>query len=89
MIYVVLDNLINIHYLLGGRLIVFGAATVLPREARSLTILDWLKMGMNMGKMPKLDTMDMVMSSKSVLGTYILEMSKIEYLFSPMLPAEI
>ena len=53
-------------------MIVFGAAKVLPREARSLTILDWLKMGMNMGKMPKLDTMDMVMSSKSVLGTYIL-----------------
>ena len=66
-------------------MIVFGAATVLPREARSLTILDWLKMGMNMGKMPKLDTMDMVMSSKSVLGTCILEMNKIEYLFSPIL----
>jgi len=56
------------HTAQGGRLIVFGAATVLPREARSLTILDWLKMGMNMSKMPKLDTMDMVMSSKSVLG---------------------
>ena len=70
-------------------MIVFGAATVLPREARSLTILDWLKMGMNMGKMPKLDTMDMVMSSKSVLGTYILEINKIEYLFRPMLQAKI
>ena len=41
-----------------------------------------------MGKMPKLDTMDMVMSSKSVLGTYILEMYKIEYLSSPMLQAK-
>ena len=56
------------YFVIGGRLIVFGAATILPREARSLTILDWLRMAKNMGKMPKLDCMDMVMSSKSVMG---------------------
>jgi NADPH:quinone reductase-like Zn-dependent oxidoreductase len=51
-----------------GRLIVLGFHTNLPVGKDSLSPLQWIKMALNMSKMPKFDPMDMTSSNKAVLA---------------------
>lgn len=56
------------HLTQTGRLIVFGFHTNLPLGNDSLSPLEWIKMGIRMGKMPKFDPMEMGSANKAVLA---------------------
>jgi synaptic vesicle membrane protein VAT-1 len=56
------------HLAQTGRLIVFGFHTNLPLGNDSLSPLEWIRMGLRMGKMPKFDPMEMGSSNKAVLA---------------------
>ena len=51
-----------------GRLVVYGFHSNLPLGRDMLSPWQWIQMGRKMNNMPKFDPMDLVVSSKSVLG---------------------
>eukprot|EP00746_Dinoflagellata_sp_MGD_P123340 gnl/MRDRNA2_/MRDRNA2_58003_c0_seq1.p1 gnl/MRDRNA2_/MRDRNA2_58003_c0~~gnl/MRDRNA2_/MRDRNA2_58003_c0_seq1.p1 ORF type:complete len:464 (-),score=72.97 gnl/MRDRNA2_/MRDRNA2_58003_c0_seq1:93-1484(-) len=57
------------HLCQGGRLIIYGFHTNLPKIPRSISPMQWLKMGLDLVKtMPKFDPMDLTNSSKCAMG---------------------
>jgi synaptic vesicle membrane protein VAT-1 len=56
------------HLAAGGRLIVYGFHTNLPLGKDLLSPFQWIKMGVKMSQMPKIDYMDMVNQNKSILA---------------------
>jgi len=56
------------HLAMCGRLIVYGFHTNLPMGSSMLSPWAWIKMAFGMAKMPKFDSMGMVMDSKAVMG---------------------
>lgn len=56
------------HLCATGRLVVFGFHSNLPMGQDMLNPLVWLQMIWKMGRMPKFDAMDLVVSNKSLLG---------------------
>jgi synaptic vesicle membrane protein VAT-1 len=56
------------HLAPGGRLIIYGFHTILPIGKDLLSPMQWIKMGLKMNKMPKIDFMDMVNQNKSILA---------------------
>mmetsp|Transcript_30536 Transcript_30536/g.97433 ORF Transcript_30536/g.97433 Transcript_30536/m.97433 type:complete len:440 (-) Transcript_30536:296-1615(-) len=56
------------HLSLCGRLVTYGFHSNLPQGTHMLNPLAWLGMAAKMASMPKFDPMEMVLSSKAVLG---------------------
>ena len=56
------------HLAQSGRLIVYGFHTNLPRGVGLLSPLAWASMAVGLLSMPRFDSMQMVLDSKSVLG---------------------
>merc|ERR1711948_92726 len=51
-----------------GRLIVYGFHSNLPSSTGAINPLNWIKMAFGMARMPRFDSMRMVLESKAVLG---------------------
>jgi synaptic vesicle membrane protein VAT-1 len=56
------------HLGAGGRLIIYGFHTNLPQGHDLISPWQWIKMGVKMNQMPKIDFMDMVNQNKSILA---------------------
>merc|ERR1712217_84447 len=56
------------HLAMTGRLIAYGFHSNLPSKSGTLNPLNWLKMGLDMLRMPKFETMSMVLECKGMIG---------------------
>ena len=52
----------------GGKLVIYGFHSTLPRKSGIISVLKWIKMAWDYVKMPKFNPFDMVPSNKSVLA---------------------
>jgi len=57
------------HVARGGRLVIYGFHTNLPKIGLSISPMQWLKMGMQLlTTMPRFDPMDLTLTAKNVMG---------------------